>query len=54
MIEVDWRVLSRTKKQYVWRLNLDGQDFTIELFTSKLSGKKKVVVNGEVKLDDKA
>ena len=31
----------------VWKLNLKDKDYTIELFTSKLSGKKKVVVNGQ-------
>lgn len=31
----------------VWKLNLKDKDYTIELFTSKLSGKKKLVVNGQ-------
>lgn len=32
-----------TKKQYVWRFKLDAKDYTIEMFTSILSGKKKIL-----------
>ena len=42
-----------SKKQYVWRFKLDKQDYTIEMFTSVLSGKKKVVQNGQVIYYDK-
>ena len=41
----------RTKKQYIWRFHLDDKDVTIELFASKLSGKKKVIVNGQLKAE---
>ena len=37
-----------TKKQYIWRFKLEGKDYTIEMFTSLLSGKKKIVQNGQV------
>ncbi len=42
-----------SKKQYVWRFKLEGQDFTIEMFTSILSGKKKIIRNGEIIFYDK-
>ena len=42
------KTIKSTKKQYIWRFKLDGKDYTIELFTSVLSGKKKVVKNGTV------
>ena len=32
-----------TKKQYIWRFILDGKNYTIEMFTSVLSGKKKIL-----------
>ena len=47
------KTIKSTKLQYIWRLQLDDTDFTVELFTSKLTSKKKVVVNGKVILDDK-
>ena len=37
-----------TKKQYIWRLSIDGKNYQIEAFTSFLSGKKKIVLNGQV------
>ena len=40
-----------TKKQFIWRFHLDGKDITIELFNSKLSGKKKIIVNGQLKAE---
>ena len=42
------KTIKSTKKQYVWRFRLDNKDFTIELFTSVLSGKKKILQNGQV------
>ena len=47
------KTIKSTKLQYIWRLSINSEDFTIELFTSKLTSKKKVVVNGKVILDDK-
>jgi hypothetical protein len=32
---------------------LEEKDYSVELFTSKMSGKKKVVVNGVTKMDGK-
>jgi len=31
----------------MWKLHLKDKDYTIELLTSKLSGKKKLLVNGQ-------
>jgi hypothetical protein len=31
----------------VWRFKLENKDYTIELFTSILSGKKKILQNGQ-------
>lgn len=39
-------ILFRSKKRYTWKFNIDGSDYTIELFSSSLSGKKKVTLNG--------
>jgi len=30
----------------VWRFKLDGKDYTVEMFVSLLSGKKKILQNG--------
>lgn len=40
------KTFKSTKKQYIWRFRLDNKDYTIELFTSVLSGKKKILQNG--------
>jgi len=47
------KTIKATKLQYIWRINLESEDFTVELFTSKLTSKKKVVVNGKTLLSDK-
>jgi hypothetical protein len=43
----------RTKKQYIWRYELAGKQHTTELFTSTLSGKKKVLQNDKKIFEDK-
>lgn len=42
-----------TKKLYIWRFELDGKLNSIELFASSISGKKKVVQNGQTIMADK-
>lgn len=42
-----------SKKQYVWRFKLDKVEYTIELFTSLLSGKKKIIQNAAIIYYDK-
>lgn len=37
------KTIKSTKKQYIWRFRLEGRDYSIELFTSVLSGKKKIL-----------
>ena len=41
----------RSKKQFIWRFNLESKDHTVELFVSKMSSKKKVVVDGQIKAE---
>ena len=36
-------IIYSTKKQYIWRFKLEGKDYTVEMFTSVLSGKKKII-----------
>jgi len=43
------KTIKSTKLQYIWRFNLDSKDHTVELFASKLSNKKKVVLDGTLK-----
>jgi hypothetical protein len=38
--------IKSTKKQFVWEFILDGKSHKIELFDSRLSGKKKVLKDG--------
>jgi hypothetical protein len=43
----------RTKIRVTWIFCLDGITHNLELFSSKLSGKKKIVLNGEKKYEGK-
>ena len=47
------KTIKSTKLQYIWHFKLEGEDNTVELFTSKLTSKKKVVVNGSTIMADK-
>ena len=40
-----------SKKQYIWEFQINGEPQKIELFDSKLSGKKKVLKNGIVECE---
>ena len=40
--------MDRSKKLYIWKFNVDNKDYTIELYNSVVSGKKKVVQNGQI------
>jgi hypothetical protein len=40
--------LKKSKKQYVWKLQVDGDTHHIEFMDSVLSGKKKIIKNGMV------
>lgn len=39
--------LLSSKKKYYWVFRIDGDEYRMELVCSFLSGKKKVVLNGE-------
>jgi hypothetical protein len=47
------KTIKSTKLQYIWRFNMDGTEYTVELFTSKLTSKKKLIINGACQFDDK-
>jgi hypothetical protein len=38
--------ISATKKLFLWKFSFDDREYTIELFNSVLSGKKKITQNG--------
>lgn len=41
------RRIKSSKKRYTWKFSLDDEPFTVELFSSKFSGKKSMRINGE-------
>ena len=41
--------LFRSKLQYIWRFNVGSQDYSVEFFTSRLTAKKTILLNGGVK-----
>mgnify|MGYP000844084397 CR=1 FL=1 len=36
-----------TKRQYTWRLSIDGKEHVVQLMISYLSGKRRVIHNGK-------
>lgn len=42
------KTIKSSKKRHVWKFELDGQDYTIDLYASLYSGKKKVCANNIV------
>jgi len=42
------KTVKKTKKHYVWKFNIDGRDHILELFTSMISGKKKIMIDGRI------
>ena len=44
--------IKSTKKLFVWKFNLDKKDYTVELYTSMMSGKKKICQNGQPIFED--
>jgi hypothetical protein len=47
------RRIKSSKKKYTWRFQLDSQEFTIDLFVSKISSKRKILLNGDIKFSGK-
>lgn len=43
---INFKYLSRSKKRFTWKFSIDEIQYTIELFVSTLSGKKKITLNG--------
>lgn len=43
--------LKFTKKRYTWKFEIDNCEFVIDLFVSRVSGKKKILVNGDIKVE---
>mmetsp|Transcript_15002 Transcript_15002/g.15018 ORF Transcript_15002/g.15018 Transcript_15002/m.15018 type:complete len:136 (+) Transcript_15002:13-420(+) len=47
------KMIKRTKRKYSWKFELDGIVYTLDFYVSKLSGKRKILLNGEIKLNTK-
>lgn len=45
--------IKSTKQKLLWKLKLDDRLCCVELYLSKLSGKVKILVNGDIKLNTK-
>lgn len=43
-----------TKKRYTWNLTIEGRPHCIQIYVSELSGKRKMMLDGEVKYTGKA
>ena len=42
------RHIKSTKKKYLWKLELDNKEYEITLYISKLSSKRKILLNGDI------
>lgn len=42
------KTIKKSKVKHVWEVTLDNKNHVVELFDSKLSGKMKVVKDGQV------
>jgi len=38
-----------SKKRHSWRLEIEGDQIQVDLYISKISGKRKIVVNGDIR-----
>ena len=47
------RRIKSTKKHYMWKFALDSKVYTVDLFVSRFSGKKKLRIDGEVRFEGK-
>jgi len=47
------KTMKKTKKHYVWKINISSEDHIIELFNSTISGKKKIKVDGKIVFEGK-
>jgi hypothetical protein len=42
-----------SKKKYTWRFSIETREFTLDLYVSRMSGKVKVLLDGEIKYQGK-
>ncbi|CAG9319931.1 unnamed protein product [Blepharisma stoltei] len=45
--------IKSSKKRFTWKFELDGQEHVVDLYVSKISGKRKVLVDGDIKIQAK-
>ncbi|CAG9311502.1 unnamed protein product [Blepharisma stoltei] len=45
--------IKSSKKRFMWKFELDGKEHVIDLFLSKISGKRKILLNGDIKIEAK-
>jgi hypothetical protein len=43
------RRIKSTKKKLCWRFELDGKEHVIDFYISRLSGKRTILLNGDIK-----
>ena len=46
--------IKRSKKKHLWKLSLDDHEHSVELYVSKLSNRRKVLVDGDIRVSTKA
>lgn len=46
------KTIKSSKIKFVWKFNYSGKVHTIELFNSRISGKKKLIADGKMILSD--
>jgi hypothetical protein len=51
-MEIVYKSNIRTKKHYVWEFTIDDKHHKVEMYDSKMSGKKKVIKDGKVIFED--
>jgi hypothetical protein len=47
------RRIKSTKIRYTWKFELEGNLYEIDLFVSKLSRKRKILINGNIYAEEK-
>ena len=45
--------IKSTKKHYMWKFALDNKVYTVDFFSSRMSGKKKLKIDGETRFEGK-
>ena len=46
--------IKRSKKKHLWKVSIDDHEHSVELYVSKLSNKRKVLVDGDIRTSTKA